>query len=105
MLGYLFSLAELSALFRQFGVRTHRRDMAPYGRLLPSADWSRFHPQLSEFGFTIRYRGHWGIGVRVCGDRLTISVPDSEESALRVVLRGRSVTVPPGETSTLVLSD
>ncbi|MCC3766297.1 glycoside hydrolase family 65 protein [Streptomyces sp. UNOC14_S4] len=60
-------------------------------------------PQLSEFGFTIRYRGHWGIGVRLCGDRLTISVPDSEESALRIVLHGRSATIPRGKTVTLTL--
>ncbi|MFI9722681.1 glycoside hydrolase family 65 protein [Streptomyces sp. NPDC052396] len=58
---------------------------------------------LSEFGFTIRYRGHWGIGVRLRGDQLTISVPDSEESALRIVLQGRSVIIPPGRTRRLTL--
>ncbi|GHF07868.1 glycoside hydrolase family 65 protein [Streptomyces morookaense] len=60
-------------------------------------------PGLSEFGFTVRYRGHWGVGVRLQGDQLTISVPDSAESAPRIVLQGRSVTVPPGETVTLGL--
>lgn len=59
-------------------------------------------PGLSEFGFTLRYRGHWGIGVRLCGDQLTVSVPDSEESALRIVLEGRPLTVSPGETRTFV---
>ncbi|MBH1934300.1 glycoside hydrolase family 65 protein [Streptomyces sp. AV19] len=61
-------------------------------------------PELSEFGFTVRYRGHWGIGVRLSDGQLTVSVPESEESALRIVLRGRTLTVPPGETRTLTLT-
>ncbi|MEU1671107.1 glycosyl hydrolase family 65 protein [Streptomyces roseifaciens] len=59
--------------------------------------------ELSEFGFTIRYRGHWGIGVRLRGERLTVSVPDSEESPVRVVLPDRSLTIDPGEARTLTL--
>ncbi|MFC5720925.1 glycoside hydrolase family 65 protein [Streptomyces gamaensis] len=58
-------------------------------------------PELSESGFTLRYRGHWGIGVRLCGGRLTVSVPESEETALRIVLPGRTVSLAPGETKTL----
>ncbi|WP_338932779.1 glycosyl hydrolase family 65 protein [Streptomyces netropsis] len=54
-------------------------------------------PELSDFGFTLRYRGHWDIGVRVRGDELTISVPESEESAIKVVLPDRTLTVAPGE--------
>ncbi|GGP36972.1 glycoside hydrolase family 65 protein [Streptomyces abikoensis] len=61
-------------------------------------------PELSEFGFTLRYRGHWGIGVRVRSDELTVSVPDSEESAVRIVLPGRSLTVSPGECTSLKLA-
>ncbi|WP_414166604.1 glycoside hydrolase family 65 protein [Streptoverticillium reticulum] len=60
-------------------------------------------PGLSECGFTIRYRGHWGIGVHLSGDRLTIGVPDSEESALRVVVQGHPVTIAPGETRAMTL--
>ncbi|MFF4534315.1 glycoside hydrolase family 65 protein [Streptomyces sp. NPDC001407] len=60
-------------------------------------------PELSEFGFTIRYRGHWGIGVRLQREQLTISVPESEESAVRIVLPDRRITIQPGETSTLTL--
>ncbi|RLU89220.1 trehalose 6-phosphate phosphorylase [Streptomyces griseocarneus] len=60
-------------------------------------------PGLSEFGFTIRYRAHWGIGVHLSGKRLTISVPESEESAIRVVLPDRAVTIRPGETAALPL--
>lgn len=59
--------------------------------------------ELSEFGFTLRYRGHWGIGVRVRGGELTVSVPDSEESALRIVLPDRTLTLSPGEVTSVEL--
>ncbi|MGC4987247.1 glycoside hydrolase family 65 protein [Streptomyces sp. DT193] len=62
-------------------------------------------PALSEYGFTLRYRGHWGIGVRRRSGRLEISVPDSEESAIRVMLADRAVTIAPGETCSLVVPD
>ncbi|WP_327186417.1 glycoside hydrolase family 65 protein [Streptomyces sp. NBC_01334] len=61
-------------------------------------------PALSEYGFSLRYRGHWGVRIRRLSGRLEIGVPDSEESAIRVVLADRAVTVAPGETCTLVLS-
>ncbi|MFI7497954.1 glycoside hydrolase family 65 protein [Streptomyces sp. NPDC049687] len=60
-------------------------------------------PALSEYGFSLRYRGHWGVRIRRLSGRLRIGVPGSEESALRVVLADRAVTVAPGETCTLVL--
>ncbi len=60
-------------------------------------------PALSEYGFSLRYRGHWGVGVRRRSGQLEISVPDSEESPIRVVLTDRAVTIAPGETCTLVL--
>ncbi|MFE7814307.1 glycoside hydrolase family 65 protein [Streptomyces sp. NPDC057433] len=60
-------------------------------------------PALSEYGFSLRYRGHWGVGVRLRSGRLRIDVPDSEQSPIRVVLADRAVTVAPGETCTLVL--
>ncbi|MFJ3639462.1 glycoside hydrolase family 65 protein [Streptomyces sp. NPDC090108] len=60
---------------------------------------------LSEYGFTVRYRGHWGIGIRRRGGELEISVPDSEESPVRVRLAGRAVTIAPGETYRLTLSE
>ncbi|NGO47673.1 glycoside hydrolase family 65 protein [Streptomyces ureilyticus] len=61
-------------------------------------------PALSEYGFSLRYRGHWGVRVRLRSGQLGIGVPDSEESPIRVVLPDRAVTVAPGETCTLVLS-
>ncbi|MEU3145797.1 MULTISPECIES: glycoside hydrolase family 65 protein [unclassified Streptomyces] len=60
-------------------------------------------PALSEYGFSLRYRGHWGVGVRLRSGRLRIDVPDSEQSPIRVVLADRAVTVAPGETCTLAL--
>ncbi|MFE1312530.1 glycoside hydrolase family 65 protein [Streptomyces sp. NPDC058755] len=60
-------------------------------------------PALSEYGFSLRYRGHWGVGVRRRSEHLEICVPESEESPIRVALADRTVTIAPGETCTLVL--
>ncbi|MEV4229097.1 glycosyl hydrolase family 65 protein [Streptomyces bobili] len=60
-------------------------------------------PALSEYGFSMRYRGHWGVRIRRLNGQLEVGVPDSEESAIRVVLADRAVTVAPGEICTLVL--
>ncbi|OIJ95329.1 glycoside hydrolase family 65 protein [Streptomyces monashensis] len=60
-------------------------------------------PALSEYGFTLHYRGHWGIAMRRRSGQLEIAVPDSEESPIRVVLADRAVTIAPGETCTLLL--
>lgn len=60
-------------------------------------------PALSEYGFSLRYRGHWGVSVRRRGGELRIGVPDSAESPLRVLLPDRAVTVAPGETRTLAV--
>ncbi|MEU2734830.1 glycosyl hydrolase family 65 protein [Streptomyces sp. NPDC007095] len=62
-------------------------------------------PALSEYGFSLRYRGHWGVGLRRHGGQLEIGVPDSEEKPIRVVLADRAVTIAPGETCTLVLAE
>ncbi|WP_369386572.1 glycoside hydrolase family 65 protein [Streptomyces sp. CG1] len=62
-------------------------------------------PALSEYGFTLHYRGHWGIGMRRRSGQLDIAVPDSEESPIRVVLADRAVTIAPGETCTLTLPE
>lgn len=62
-------------------------------------------PALSEYGFSLRYRGHWGVGVRRRSGQLEIGVPDSDESPIRVVLAGRAVTVAPRETRTLELPE
>lgn len=58
-------------------------------------------PELSEFSFSLRYRGHWGVGLRMRAGRLTISVPDSDEAPIRAVLGGRTLTIAPGDCHTL----
>ncbi|MFD7445640.1 glycoside hydrolase family 65 protein [Streptomyces sp. NPDC059909] len=58
---------------------------------------------LSEYGFSLRYRGHWGVSVQLQSGQLRIGVPDSEETPIRVVLTDRAVTIAPGETCRLVL--
>ncbi len=62
-------------------------------------------PPLSEYGFTVRYRGHRGVGVRRRNGRLEIAVPDSERSPIRAVLADRAVAIAPGETCTLMLRE
>ncbi|MFF9815330.1 glycoside hydrolase family 65 protein [Streptomyces sp. NPDC014006] len=62
-------------------------------------------PALSEYGFSLRYRGHGGVGLKRRSGQLEIDVPDSEESPIRVVLADRAVTIAPGETCTLVLPE
>ncbi|MFF4651147.1 glycoside hydrolase family 65 protein [Streptomyces sp. NPDC001380] len=54
-------------------------------------------PPLSRFGFRVRYRGHWGVRVRMHPGQLRIGVPDSDESPIRVEIGGRSALVHPGE--------
>ncbi|MER5491489.1 glycosyl hydrolase family 65 protein [Streptomyces sp. NPDC002490] len=56
------------------------------------------------YGFAIRYRGHWGIRLRLSAGRLQVSVPDSDLAPVRIELPDRTVSVAPGETRTLTLS-
>ncbi|WP_329320605.1 glycoside hydrolase family 65 protein [Streptomyces sp. NBC_01262] len=60
-------------------------------------------PELKDFSLSLRYRGHWGIGLRLRSGRLAISVPDSDENPITVVLGDREFTVSPGESRTLDL--
>ncbi len=60
-------------------------------------------PAPSEYGFSLRYRGHWDVGIRRRSGQLEIRVPDSEESPIHVVLADRTVSIAPEETCTLVL--
>jgi len=62
-------------------------------------------PELSEFGFTLRYRHHWGVDVRMRAHGLRIGLPASAEGPVRVVLPDRTVTVDPGESCWLRLTD
>ncbi|MDX3077767.1 glycoside hydrolase family 65 protein [Streptomyces sp. NPDC088354] len=60
-------------------------------------------PQLSRFGFTIRYRGHWGVGVHVDARHVGIVVPASESAPVRVRVAGRTWSVPPGRSRLIEL--
>ncbi|MCC9711360.1 glycoside hydrolase family 65 protein [Streptomyces sp. MNU76] len=62
-------------------------------------------PELSEYGFSIRYRGHWGVHLRLRSGQLHITVPDSDRDPITVALGDRTVSVAPGESRTLALPD
>ncbi|MFD7994832.1 glycoside hydrolase family 65 protein [Streptomyces mexicanus] len=62
-------------------------------------------PELSSYGFRLRYRGHWGVGLRLEHGRLEIAVPPSDRPPIDVRLPGCAVRVPPGERCGLVLPE
>ncbi|MGW7610126.1 glycoside hydrolase family 65 protein [Streptomyces sp. NPDC054766] len=62
-------------------------------------------PELSEYGFAIRYRGHRGVQLRLSAGRLTVSVPASDEPPIDITLADRTVSVAPGETCALTLPE
>ncbi|MGP2436244.1 glycoside hydrolase family 65 protein [Streptomyces sp. JW3] len=62
-------------------------------------------PELSSYGFSLRYQGHWGVRLRLEHELLEIAVPDSGRLPIDVRLPGRTVRVEPGDTCRLVLPD
>ncbi|MGH4032086.1 glycoside hydrolase family 65 protein [Actinomycetota bacterium Odt1-20B] len=60
-------------------------------------------PELSEYGFTLRYRGHWGIRLQMRPGRLRVDVPASDRSPITLELPGHTVRVEPGESCELTL--
>ncbi|WP_431046763.1 glycoside hydrolase family 65 protein [Streptomyces sp. P1-3] len=60
-------------------------------------------PELSEYGFSLRYRGNWGVSLQMSRGQVRIAVPASDPEPIRVVLADREVTVEPGESSQLRL--
>ncbi|MGP4003483.1 glycoside hydrolase family 65 protein [Streptomyces sp. 8N706] len=60
-------------------------------------------PELSEYGVSLRYRGHWGVDLRLRHGQLRFAVPASSEPPIRLMLSGRSVMVGPGESCRLRL--
>ncbi|GAA4061724.1 glycoside hydrolase family 65 protein [Streptomyces shaanxiensis] len=62
-------------------------------------------PELSSYGFSLRYQGNWGVRLRLERGLLEIAVPSHDVSPIEVRLPGREVTLQPGETGRLVLSD
>ncbi|MFF4957241.1 glycoside hydrolase family 65 protein [Streptomyces sp. NPDC001222] len=62
-------------------------------------------PELSSYEFAVRYRGHWGVRLRLERGRLEITVPPSDRDPIAVRLPHREVRVEPGETCELLLPD
>jgi trehalose/maltose hydrolase-like predicted phosphorylase len=63
-------------------------------------------PELSEYDFTLRYRGHWGVRLRMTPGSLRIAVPGSGSEPIGVELAGGApVPVEPGEVCELRLPD
>jgi trehalose/maltose hydrolase-like predicted phosphorylase len=62
-------------------------------------------PELSSYGFALRYQGHWGVRLRLEHGRMEIAVPPSDRSPIDVRLPDRAVCVQPGETCRLVLPE
>ncbi|MET9392948.1 glycosyl hydrolase family 65 protein [Streptomyces sp. NPDC006624] len=62
-------------------------------------------PELSSYGFSLQYQGHWGVRLRLERGLLEVSVPPSELPPIAVRLPDRTVGVEPGGTSRLLLPD
>ncbi|MDQ1034449.1 trehalose/maltose hydrolase-like predicted phosphorylase [Streptomyces sp. V3I8] len=60
-------------------------------------------PELSSYSFALRYRGHWGVRLRMERGGLDITVPSSDRLPIDVRLPDRAVSVQPGETCRLTL--
>lgn len=57
--------------------------------------------EISELTFDLRYRGHWGVRLRVLRDRVEVTVPPSDLPPLVVRVKSRTATVVPGTTCSL----
>ncbi|CAM5351649.1 glycoside hydrolase family 65 protein [Streptomyces fumanus] len=62
-------------------------------------------PELSSYGFSLRFQGHWGVRLRLEHGRLEIAVPPSGPLPIDVRLPDRTVRVCPGDTCRLALAD
>ncbi|HET6359013.1 glycoside hydrolase family 65 protein [Streptomyces sp.] len=62
-------------------------------------------PELSEYGFALRYRGHWGVRLWMRPGQLEVGVPASDRSPIAIELPDRAVSIEPGESVRLTLRD
>lgn len=62
-------------------------------------------PELSRYGFTIRYRGHRGVRLQLSSGQLCVNVPASDMDPIHIALSDRTVSVRPGESCALTLPD
>jgi alpha,alpha-trehalase len=54
--------------------------------------------QVPALTFTIRYRRHWGITVRIADGRIQLTVPPSDAPPITIGYQGNLTSVGPGET-------
>ncbi|MEV6944375.1 glycosyl hydrolase family 65 protein [Streptomyces sp. NPDC051172] len=62
-------------------------------------------PELSSYGFALRYHEHWGVRLRLERGLLEIAVPSSDGTPIDIRLPDRAVCLRPGETGRLLLGD
>lgn len=62
-------------------------------------------PELSSYGFSLHYQGHWGVRLRLERGLLEVAVPPSDRAPIDVRLPDRAVRVRPGETCRLSLQE
>jgi trehalose/maltose hydrolase-like predicted phosphorylase len=62
-------------------------------------------PELSSYTFSLRYQGHWGVRLRLEHGSLEVEVPPSDRAPIDIRLPDRTVSVAPGETYRLALTD
>ncbi|MFI8946414.1 glycoside hydrolase family 65 protein [Streptomyces sp. NPDC053750] len=62
-------------------------------------------PELSSYGFAIRYQGHWGVRLRLEHGHLEITVPPSDLPPIDVRLPDRTVLLQPGDSCRLALQE
>ncbi|WP_369214893.1 glycoside hydrolase family 65 protein [Streptomyces flavofungini] len=61
-------------------------------------------PELSSYGFSLHFQGHWGVRVRLRHGAMEVTVPASDRSPVDIRLPDRAVVIEPGQTCRLLLS-
>jgi trehalose/maltose hydrolase-like predicted phosphorylase len=54
--------------------------------------------QVPALTFSIRYRRHWDITVRIAGGRIQVTVPPSDAAPITIGYHGDLIPMAPGET-------
>ncbi|MCX4767979.1 glycoside hydrolase family 65 protein [Streptomyces sp. NBC_01275] len=62
-------------------------------------------PELSAYGFSLRYQGHWGVRLRLERGGLEVTVPPSDRAPIDIRLPDRRVRMRPGDSCHLLLPD
>ncbi|KUH40601.1 MULTISPECIES: glycoside hydrolase family 65 protein [Streptomyces] len=62
-------------------------------------------PELSEYDFTLRFHGHWGVRLRMTPESLHVTVPESGIAPIDIELPGCAVSIEPGRSVRLPLPE